>query len=167
MRVLAIDPGLHAVACMYQPQASLRSGLRWHFLDIPIIPDRKRLDARALRDWIMRHGPADRAFVEFVAGMAGDGIRSMNTFMRAAGYIEATVLCCDVPMSLVGPQRWQKFHGMMKSSTKEDSRQLALKLAPELADVLARKMDHNRAEAALIALYGAACLAPIGPPEDE
>ena len=74
MRVLAIDPGLHAAACMYQPTASLRSGMRWQFLEVPVIPGRKRPDARVLRDWIMRHGPADRAFVENVSGMPGDGV---------------------------------------------------------------------------------------------
>lgn len=149
---------------MYCPGFSLKSGMRWQFLDVPVIEDRKRPDARALRDWIMRHTP-DRAFVENVSGMPGDGVKSMTTFMRASGYIEATVLCCDVPMVPVAPQKWKNFHKMLVASSKEDSRQLALNLVPELAPWLARKKDHNRAEAALIALYGADCMAPIGPPE--
>lgn len=167
MRVLAIDPGLHAAACMYQPTASLRSGMRWQFLEVPVIPGRKRPDARVLRDWIMRHGPADRAFVENVSGMPGDGVKSMSVFMRATGYVEATVQCCDVQMIPVAPLKWKNHHRMLVASSKEDSRLLAIRLAPELADVLALKKSHNFAEAALLAMYGAACLAPILPPDGE
>ena len=162
MRLIAIDPGLYATAVFYSPGSSFQSGLRWQFLDVPIVEGNggKRPDVKVLRDWIMRHTP-ERAFVELVGGMPSDGRGSLSIFMRATGHIEATVDCCDVPMTRVTPQRWKKYHQIPTGSDKEASRKLALELIPEIAGWLTRKMDHGRAEAALIALYGAHCLAPI------
>ena len=95
--------------------------------------------------------------------MPKQGIGSTSVFMRCTGYVEATVLCCDVPMSLITPQRWKKFHNIPTGSDKEASRLLALDLLPELAEQFKLKKHHGRAESALIALYGAHCMAPIDP----
>lgn len=162
MRILAIDPGLFASAAFYNPGSSIKSGLRWQFLDVPLVEPEagRRPDVRVLRDWIMRLHP-DRAFIELVGGMPDDGKGQLSIFMRATGHLEACVDCCDVPMSRITPQRWKKFHEIPQGSDKEVSRQLALDMNPELKTWLTRKKDHGRAEAALLALYGAHCLAPI------
>lgn len=164
MRIMAIDPGLNASAAFYNPGSSSKSGLRWQFIDVPLVDatQGRRPDVRALRDWMMRLHP-DRAFMEFVGGMPHDGKASLGIFMRATGHLEACIDCCDVPMTRVTPQRWKKFHQIPTGSDKEISRQFALKLHPELAPWLTRKKDHGRAEAALLALYGAHCMAPISP----
>lgn len=120
----------------------------------------ERPNAHILQSWIMGN-EVDRAFVELVGPMPKQGLSSTSKFMRATGYAEATVLCCGLHPVLVTPQRWKRFHGLAKGAVKEDSRQLALKLAPELAPVLTRKKDHDRGEAALLALYGAAMLAQV------
>jgi len=52
----------------------------------------------------------------------------------------------------IPPRRWQKWWGIKKAD-KNLSRELASKYFPVYADWLARKMDHNRAEALLIAEY--------------
>lgn len=50
---------------------------------------------------------------------------------------------------LVEPARWKRRYGLR--SDKEASRECALRLYPRAADLLARKRDHNRAEAILLA----------------
>lgn len=161
MKVLAIDPGMYASVALYIPGASIKSGVRWTFLDLPVDAN-ERPDVRQLRDFIRRWLP-DRAFIESVGPMPKQGIASTAKFMRSTGYLESCVICCDTEITFVTPQRWKKFHGLPKGAEKEDSRQLALKLFPELAPVLERKKDHGRAEAALMAAYGAECMKPIEP----
>lgn len=158
--ILGIDPGTDAFGCILQPRASLASGMRWQFLDVPRRGDSDRPDPCVLRDWIRKFVPT-RCYFESVGPMPKQGISSTSKFMRATGYLEATVLCCDVPMILVTPQKWKTYYEVPKGSDKEYSRQLALQLFPELAPLLARKKDHGRAEAALIAFYGSEKSKPI------
>ena len=53
---------------------------------------------------------------------------------------------------MVRPQTWQKFHGIKKAD-KDVSIEIARRLFPGKQKQLARKKDHNRAEALLIAEY--------------
>lgn len=152
MKILGIDPGLSGGAAIYAPPFSLE--LRWQIIDLPTVGElsQRRILAPALRDWIMQHAP-DHAFVEQVSAMPKQGVSSGFRFGRAAGAIDAVIACCGVPVTYIAPQRWKKFHGL-KGSDKEASRARALQLAPDLSSLLARKKDHGRAEAVLIALYG-------------
>ena len=94
--------------------------------------------------------------------MPGQGISSAFRFGRACGSLDAIVACCGIPITYIGPRRWKKYHGL-EGPDKEQSRMRAIQLAPELSDELKLKKSHNLAEAALIAMYGAHCLAPIEP----
>lgn len=162
--ILGIDPGLDAFACIYRPDRSVASGIRWTFFDIPTSGEagQRRIDAVRLRDWITLHNP-DIAYIEVVGTFLGEG--SVTRFIRAVGAIEATVQCCSVPIVYVVPQRWKAFYDVPKyakqNAAKEHSRILAQQLWPELKDILTRKMDHGRAEAALLAGYGAYQQQPI------
>jgi len=49
---------------------------------------------------------------------------------------------------------WKKFH-QLRGGDKEAARQRALQLFPAAHALLARKKDHGRGEASLIALFGA------------
>jgi crossover junction endodeoxyribonuclease RuvC len=57
-----------------------------------------------------------------------------------------------VPQVYVTPGKWKRFYGL--SAEKEKSRELAIQTWPA-SDAFRRKKDHGRAEAALLALYGA------------
>jgi hypothetical protein len=62
---------------------------------------------------------------------------------------------CDV--RLVLPARWKRALQLVGADCdKDDSRALAARLLPEESRLFARKRDHGRAEALLIAAYGAA-----------
>lgn len=161
MRVLGIDPGMNGGVCIFAPSFSNSSGMRWQIADLPTIGDKsqRRINAVLLRDWIVR-GIPDHAFIEAVAAMPKQGVSSGFRFGRAAGAIDAVVACCGIPITYVSARRWKNYHGL-SGPDKEQSRARALQLAPELAELLARKKDHGRAEAALIALYGAARIESI------
>lgn len=180
MRIVAIDPGLYAFCAFYQPTASFKSGLRWQFLDIPIVEHKggARPDTRVLRDALMRFSP-DRAFIELVNSMPGEGAKAGTSFMRSVGYIEATVFNLDIPITYVHPAVWKRHHeiappakfdpagrrrtaSQKKTIAKRMSVKLARALLPEIAATqFAQAQSHGFAESALMALYGAHCLAPI------
>jgi hypothetical protein len=160
MRILAIDPGLHATAVMFCPGFSPDSGMRWNLLDVPALGDAaaKRPDVKVLRDFIRKFDPT-HAFVELVNARPMQGIASTAHFMRSAGYLEATCVVCDVPLFKITPQRWKKFSRIPEGSAKEISRLRALRSLPEISNWFRLKKHHGRAEACLLALYGEHCLA--------
>ena len=86
--------------------------------------------------------------------MPKQGASSGFKYGRAAGTIEAAVLCCEIPMTIIEPGAWKK-HYHLHGKDKEGGRQRALQLFPAAHAFLARKKDHGRGEAALISLYGA------------
>jgi hypothetical protein len=63
------------------------------------------------------------------------------------------VALCGVPCTLVVPRKWQAMWGL-KGNDKEGHRQAAIRLIPNAHALLKRKLDHQRADALLIALYG-------------
>jgi hypothetical protein len=56
-------------------------------------------------------------------------------------------------VALIPPATWKK-HFRLHGTDKEDSRLKCLSLMPTAAGFLMRKMDHNRAEALLLARFG-------------
>jgi hypothetical protein len=58
---------------------------------------------------------------------------------------------------------WKKFYGL-RGGDKESGRQRALLTFPAGHALLARKRDHGRSEAALLALYGASWIVLTGVP---
>ena len=158
-RILGVDPGMSGALAVFQPNAA--SGKRWDVIDVPTSGEdsQRRVNVIAIADWLKEYKP-DFAYVESVAAFPGQGVSSMFRFGRATGAIEAVVACQYIPISLVAPPTWKKFHGL-RGSDKEQSRALAIRKFPELASRLDRHMDQNRAEAALIAFFGAAATGAV------
>jgi crossover junction endodeoxyribonuclease RuvC len=103
----------------------------------------------ALRAWIQNHRPD--AVIERGQAMPRQGAPIGFKYGRGCGAIEAVVLCCEISMTIIEPSMWKKSHHL-RGGDKESARQLAIQLFPAAHALLARKMDHGRAEAALIAL---------------
>ena len=93
------------------------------------------------------------AYVERVGSMPGQGVASMFAFGRAAGVIEGVLAGLGVPFTLVPPTTWIKFAAVVGG--KDGSRQRAGQLFPASADLFSRVKDDGRADAALLAYYGA------------
>lgn len=89
--------------------------------------------------------------LERIASMPGQGVASMFSMGDTFGACRAVVACAGIPMEIITPQQWKKFYNIGKDNKKEVARAKAIQLYPS-AD-LARKKDHNRAEAILIAHY--------------
>lgn len=157
MRILGIDPGKTGAFAIFNPLVSAQSGLRWVLWDVPILED--EVDVRTLRDILRKYSP-DLAVLERGSGMPSiEGKRSMGAagaynYGDTNGSIRATIQCCDIPLRRIVPAQWKRFHLLLKSD-KEASRQRALTLFPEMAASLNLKRHHGRAEAMLIASFGA------------
>jgi hypothetical protein len=67
--------------------------------------------------------------------------------------MEGVIACTGVPMTIVEPALWKKFHGL-RGSDKESGRQRALQLFPAAHAELAHKKDRGKGDAMLLALYG-------------
>jgi crossover junction endodeoxyribonuclease RuvC len=66
--------------------------------------------------------------------------------------LSGVVSALGIQTHLVAPSRWKKHFRL--SADKDEARGLALRLWPN-SEHFSRKKDHGRAEAALIARYGA------------
>jgi Holliday junction resolvasome RuvABC endonuclease subunit len=121
-------------------------------IDIPVagVGAKERVDALSVRAWIETHRP-DHAVIERAQVMPKQGASSGFKYGRAIGSLEAVIACCEIPLTIIEPTAWKKFHGL-RGGEKEASRQRALMLFPSSHTLFARKKDHGRAEAAVIAL---------------
>ena len=153
MIVLGVDPGLSGgLALVAGPLGSplrlLEAG------DVPTTGEKakRRVDVAAVLQFIRINLP-DHAIIERAQAMPEQGSSSGFIYGRAVGALEACIQGLMIPMTVIESTAWKKFHALLKTG-KEDSRQRAIALFPGNHSFFARKMDHNRAEAALIAAYG-------------
>lgn len=102
----------------------------------------------------------DLFIIERVGAMPGQGVSSTFKFGKAYGVLIGVVATLQIPVHFVAPSVWKKHFGLTKD--KEEARARALQLWPDRAELFARKRDHNRAEAALLARYGVERIANSG-----
>ncbi len=95
------------------------------------------------------------AWVEQVAAMPGQGVSSMFSFGRSLGVIEGALAGNGVATHFVRPQRWKKEFSLTGKG-KDAARGLVIARWPKQSKLFKRKNDIGRADAALIAAYGAA-----------
>ena len=91
--------------------------------------------------------------------MPHDGHVGAFKFGMTYGMIRAICMRVTPNVELVKPALWREYFDLL-GRDKEASRMLAQRLFPDMFDKLTRKMDHQRAEAMLIAWWGAR--PPIG-----
>jgi crossover junction endodeoxyribonuclease RuvC len=150
---LGIDPGIHGALALV---TITTDGPRVvDAIDIPTIGTgaKERINVHAVQEWVLQHGPF-RAFIERGQAMPKQGASSGFKFGRSVGALEATVALCNVPLEIVEPSMWKRALRLRRKD-KEGSRQKALELFPHAQHLLARKKDHQRAEAMLIGYFGA------------
>jgi crossover junction endodeoxyribonuclease RuvC len=150
MKILGVDPGIHGGLAIVELDDTAPRIV--DVIDIPVtgVGAKERVDGLAIRTWIQTHQP-DHAVIERAQAMPKQGASSGFKYGRAVGAIETAIACCEVPLTIIEPTAWKKFHGL-RGGEKEASRQRALQLWPTAHALFARKMDHGRAEAALIAI---------------
>ena len=93
------------------------------------------------------------AILEKVGAMPNQGVSSMFQFGRGVGMYEGVLAALQIPITYVTPQAWQK--EMNVRGGKDGSRARAAELYPAYASLFAKKKDDGRADAALMAFWGA------------
>lgn len=95
-----------------------------------------------------------RAAVEKVGAVKGNGVTSMFSFGKSAGFIEGVLAAFDIPYQLVPPQKWKSEFGL--NSDKEKSIVVCKRLYPGinlLPTERCRKESDGIAESVLICTF--------------
>lgn len=139
--ILGIDPGITGGIAFLFPGQSLVAE------DIPVAGNEVDVDTLAARVRQMR---PTVAIIERAGAMPTDARAYAFRFGQAYGALRAVCAVLEIPTHIVTAAKWKKHFGL--SSDKELSRALAIRLWPGVG-FFSRKMDHGRAEAALLARY--------------
>lgn len=140
--------------------------------DLPIVDDHcgKRIEGRALLDILRTLAPAyadpPTLVMEHIRVIAIPGRRMSHstetTLVLGRGVVQAVADVARWPVRLVEPAAWKRAYGLRGKDADADAgtraRNVATRLYPSAGPMLARIKDHNRAEAVLIAHYGATVL---------
>lgn len=151
--ILAIDPGASGALAFFNPAAGILD-----IVDMPTVEvkrgnkDKREISPAMLATEIARH-QVDLVVLERVGAMPGQGVSSTYQFGRGVGMVEGVVSALRLPMQYVTPQRWQK--DLNVRGGKDGNRQRAAELFPAYAHLFERKKDDGRADAALMAYWGA------------
>ena len=151
MRILGVDPGIFGALALININDGAMPQLI-AVIDVPTlgVKAKERVNTMIVRDWLVGQRP-DHALVERAGSMPKQGVASTFKYARAVGSLETVVACLEIPYSIIEPSAWKKFHHLI-GADKEASRQRVLQLFPGAHILFSRKMDHQRAEAVLIAL---------------
>lgn len=158
--VVGIDPGVQPV------MARIDSGGAVDFnedtsVNVKRGATKKREPEPRLIANILRRWAPDLVIVERVTGRPGESVAAVGSFMRARGMLEGVCAGLGIPCELVAPNVWSRD---MKLRKGDDAGRLrALELMPALAQALATKSSHNRADAFLLALWGRQFIVPGHP----
>lgn len=133
--------------------------------DLPVceLSRLKWIDGRRLLSIIRRvrddHGFTEaQAWVERTQPTPQIGVVTSNSMGLTLGSVLNTLQIAGIPSEIVQPPVWKRSFGLLMPKAKDAEKKRAnltkgRMLFPGLME-LEREMDHNRAEALLIALYG-------------
>lgn len=91
-------------------------------------------------------------YLELVHSMPNQGVASTFKFGVSYGVIQGVAACLNLPINLVKPQRWKKYHGLI-GKDKDACRLMAIECFEDQADNLKRKKDIGRADAIMIGRF--------------
>ena len=147
MIILAIDPGITGALAFLDIEKPSRVAV----FDMPTLDG--DVNPHALRDQIQTFMP-DHAVIERASSRPKQGIASAWRFSAAYTTACVVVRLMTIPLIVVTPTQWKKALKLPGGKDgKEQARELAIDMFPLCAQHFSRKMDHGRAEAALLAYY--------------
>lgn len=151
--VVGVDPGLSGALFFLDLDRRPAYGTA---IDIPVHlltrggKTKREIDVAGLALLLSR--PLLHAFVETVNAMPGQGVTSMFAFGRALGTVLGVLGALEIPTTMVSPAQWKRSLALSKG--KGAARSRASQLLPHCAFQWPLAGHHDRAEAALLALYG-------------
>jgi crossover junction endodeoxyribonuclease RuvC len=161
MLIIGIDPGLDGALCVLKVEGFTRSVVSIH--DMPTHTEqlsgsrtRRRLDPEELLRLLWAVPDEPRLVVlERVSASPGMGVVSAFSFGHGVGVLQGCLPAIWPGAKIIQPppSRWKP--AMSAPACKDASRDRASVLLPDAASHWTRKKDHGRAEAAMLALYGA------------
>lgn len=176
MKFVGIDLGLTGAI------AALNHNGTGQVADLPVIETAagKRIHGRGLLDILREFVPAGEACIVVMedvrprsignGGAATNSMFSQGSLMRSRGIAEAVCDIAGVRVEWTQPQSWKRHFSLLtkrqpgedaakaSNRAKEAGRQMAITLMPGMAPALARKLDHNRADALLMAHWARSTL---------
>ena len=165
--IIGIDPGVTGAISYFSNNGELLS-----VRDLPTMAlgKKKQINAAGLSsflDYAQNHFNSARdewfddknclsqvAYLEKVNAMPGQGVSSMFNFGMGYGVIQGVLAANNIPLHLVTPQSWKKYHNLI-GKDKECARTLAVQKFPKAE--LHLKKHIGRADAILIGQYGLHC----------
>lgn len=149
MRVLGVDPGATGALALWDTDLDALA-----VVDMPIavVQGRKQLSDQMLAAILAQWSP-DCAYIERVHAMPKQGVTSSFSFGTAYGLVRGILAGMKVPYHLITPNEWKR--NFRLGADKNEARLVAARLIPDSAEQFARVKDDGRAEAALLALFGA------------
>ena len=145
--IIGIDPGLTGALAFLD-------GDDVGIVDMPTVPGAKggnEIDFAALFDVL--NGRHATVWCELVHAMPTNGSKSAFSLGQTFGAIRMGCAAANLPIQFVTPAKWKSHFRLSKD--KGVARGEAMRRFPLRADLFRRVKDDGRAEAALIALYGA------------
>lgn len=155
--IAGVDPGLSGAIALY---TSLPEHDPFIIFDMPTLEitvnrkKRKRIDLYSLaRTLDLYAKDIGLVVIEAVGPSPRDSKAGAFTFGKTAGIVEMAFAANFIPVHMAQPNVWKKALGL--TGDKDMSRALASRMFPAASHLWARKRDDGRAEAALLAWYGA------------
>ena len=144
--ILGIDNGLKGALSFY-------NGDELIIYDMPTIEVKERnvLDMQRIKQIILGDIPW-HVYVEKTTAMPKISGLAGYSMGKSEGFIEGLLVGFNLPYTMVRPNEWKRV--MECPADKDAARQRASQLLPSHSHNWPLKKHHDRAESALIALYG-------------
>ena len=148
MSVWGIDVGLNGAIALFD---MIEGHLEVHDMPVMEINKKRQVNPQLLTNILEQHDA--RVFIEQVGARPGQGVSSMFNFGKSYGICLGVSAGLKLPTTTVTPVMWQRACKVEKG--KDGNRLRATQTFPNFSNLFARKKDDGRADAALIAYWGA------------
>jgi crossover junction endodeoxyribonuclease RuvC len=149
--IAGFDCGLGGAIALLDRATGQLAGI----VDMPVLivrKGRRSVDVHALTAWLRENRPG-HTIIEAAQAIPKQSAWNTGQFFLSFGIVIGVVGTLEVPYTIVQPAQWKRNLGV--PAAKDAARARASQLIPTGAGYWTRRKDDGRAEAALLALYGA------------
>jgi crossover junction endodeoxyribonuclease RuvC len=150
MIIAGVDPGLGGALALYDTKRRELTAV----IDMPVfkLKTKSELDPHLIAAFF-KDRDIDHVFLELPQGRPGQGAYATGRFWMSYGVVLGVVVALDLVYTTVAAATWKRALGV--PSEKNASRMRATQLLPGYAGFWKLVKHDGRAEAAMIAYYGA------------
>ena len=148
MRVLGIDPGASGALVVLDNDQPVE----WMEMPTYQPSSHRKVNCAELSAWI-DNLQVEKAFIEQVHAMPGQGVSSMFYFGHSVGSVMGVLGALKIPVKEIRPVVWKKRAGLLNTD-KDAARSKAINIWPKWRALDKKIKGQALADAALIALFG-------------